>query len=199
MAAHLWQRVKEKVDKVAEAVALMERGEFDFPDGRKHFCEEGGKQAPRVIKSAALIYGGYSPKANAVRMRIWGPDGQWHEYYTERLGWHRQRLEGGYRQALAELTDGGSALQHLSKLAYEALVFKLADTEKAAKSFSVKDLTALYVNTTKLEASIKGDTQTRREQPRLPDVNVVAVMNLPSDVRERIEAERAVIEGELAE
>lgn len=199
MAKPLWNKVKEKVDKVAEAIALMERGEFEFADGKKHYCTENGEQVPRIIKAAALVFAGYSPKANEVRVRIWDADGAWHQYYLERLEWHRRRLEGGYRQALAELTDGGSALQHLSQLAYDALVFKLKDTEKAAKSFSVKDLTALYVNTTKLDASIKGDTQTRREPPRLPDVNVVTVMNLPSDVKERIEAERAVIEGELAE
>lgn len=203
MARKLWKQVEEKVDKVAEAEALMERGEFEFPDGKQHWTTVAGKREPRVIKKEALAYAGYARESQSVWANIWDEDGPWHAYYVERLAWHRQRLSGGYRQALAELTDGGGALRALSKQAYEAIMYKLKEPEKAAKEFSLKDLARLYLDSTKLEAQLSGEASTRRDgAPQLPDVNVVNVIgaNLPNDVAARISEQRGgFIEGEVSD
>ena len=117
----MWKTAEEKVDRVAEAVALMERGEFEFSDGKPKYTTVNGLREPRVVKKEALVAGGYASESQSAWANIWNEDGRWHAYYRERLVWHRQRLSGGYKQALAELTDGGGALKHLSGLAYEAI------------------------------------------------------------------------------
>jgi hypothetical protein len=194
---------KDRVDKISEAVALMERGEFEFPDGKERWCNINGKREHRIVKREDLVYAGYAPESQMIWAKVWGEKGDWHKYYRERLAWHRQRLSGGYRQALAELTDGGGALRNLSKQAYEAIMYKLADPEKASKEFSLKDLTAVYLGTTKLEASIGGEANTRRGGVKeLPDVNVVNVIStsLPEDYAKRIaDKQQDYIEAEVVE
>lgn len=199
----LWKQVEEKVDKVAEAVALMERGEFEFPDGKDHWTTVNGKREPRVIKVEALAYAGYARQSQAVWHNVWDEEGDWHAYYRERLVWHRQRLSGGYQQALAELTEGGGALKHLNKLAYEALCYKLKEPEKAAKEFSLKDLSALYLNSAKLEAQTSGEASTRREGAKEvgAGVNVVNLIatNLPEDYAQRMREKQAELIDGVAE
>lgn len=202
MARKPWRQVQEKVDRVAEAVALMERGEFEFPDGKQHWTTANGKREPRVVKKAALVYGGYAAESQSAWANIWNEDGDWHAYYRERLVWHRQRLSGGFKQALAELTEGGGALRHLNKLAYEALVYKLKEPEKAAKEFSLRDLKDLYLNSTKLEAQLHGEASTRREGPKelQPSVINEISLNLPESYLDRMrEKEAELIEGEVEE
>ena len=197
-----WKQVEEKVDRVAEAVALMERGEFEFPDGKERWTTVNGKREPRVIKKDALEYAGYAGQSQAVWANIWGENGKWKPYYRERLVWHRQRLSGGYQQALAELTEGGGALRHLNKLAYEALCYKLKEPEKAAKEFSLKDLSALYLNSAKLEAQTAGEASTRREGTKelTPSVVMNITANLPEGYGEKLaEQQQSYIEGEVEE
>jgi hypothetical protein len=116
--------------------------------------------------------------------------------------WHRQRLSGGFKQALAELTDGGGALRHLNKLAYEAICYKMKDPERAAKEFSLKDLAALYLNSAKLDAQIRGDASTRREGARelQPSVINEISVNLPEGYIEKMkEKQTEMIEGEIVD
>ena len=202
VAKKLWRQVEEKVDRIAEAVALMERGEFEFPDGKDHWTTVNGKREPRVIKKAALVYAGYAEDSQSVWANTFSEDGDWHPYYRERLAWHRQRLSGGYRQALAELTEGGGALRQLSKQAYEALMYKLKEPEKAAKEFSLKDLTKLYLDSTKLEASLNGEASTRREGPAeiQPSVLINIGSSLPEGYAERLaEQQQGYIESTAEE
>ena len=199
----MYEQAKVKVDRVAEAVAMMERGEFEFPDGKERWSTLNGKREPRVVKTEALVAGGYARESSSVWSKIFPDDGDWHSYYHERLAWHRQRLSGGYRQALAELTDGGGALKALSKVTYEAIMYKLKEPEKAAKEFSLKDLTKLYIDSTKLEASLAGEAGTRRGgAPELPDINVVNVIgaSLPEGYAEKLEEQQqGYIEGAAEE
>jgi hypothetical protein len=174
----LWKRSKEKIDKVALAVALMERGEFDFSDGKKRWTvDEDGNRVPRIVQGEALVYGGYAPVSNAANFIFrYGDKHPYRKYLLERLDFHRRRLEGGFAKQLAEITDGGDALRQLSAKSYEVLMAQLSDPE-ASEKIKPADLIKLYVESTKLEASIKGDQSTRHVSQRAPAV--MNVINLP--------------------
>lgn len=193
----MWKQVKEKVDKVAEAVALMEVGQFEFADGKPKFTTEDGMQVPRVVKKEAMEYGGYKMPSQNAFTHIFSEKGEWRPYFLERLRWHRQRLSGGYRKALAELTDGGTALTEMSAKLWESLMYDLSDPDKAGK-ISFRDRAALYRDVTKLNAALIGEADSRRGPPRVSGPSVLNVINLPAAVAQKAQENLEVIEGELA-
>jgi len=190
-----WKQVREKLDKVAEAVALMERGEYQFEDGKQHFTTEDGMQVPRVIKNEAMRYGGYKGPSRNAWSHIFSEGGTWRPYFLERLRWHRQRLAGGFRQQLAELTEDGSALRDLSAAAYEVIMQQLKDPE-AYKKIKPDTVAKIYLESTKLEAAVKGDVDTKRHHP-ISAPQVMNVINLPESVAAYVQEKRDVMEGEL--
>lgn len=193
----LYRATREKVDKVAEAVALMEQGTFEFQDGKPKYMMENGERIPRVVRREAMQYGGYASSSQAAYNNIFNTDGPWHQYYTERLGWHRQRLSGGFKQALAEITDGGTALRDLSAAAYTVLMQQLTDPD-AYKRIKPDAIAKIYLESTKLDAQLKGEADTRRPaNKQLP--SVLNVIQLPESHQHRLATASNEIEGEIVE
>jgi hypothetical protein len=105
-------------------------------------------------------------------------------------------LDGGYRQALAELTDDGKALQVMSKKLYESLWWDLND-EETVRKIPFKDKAKFFEVLTKMEASIKGDVNTRGQDKLHPNV-VIQNINVPESVKKQM-MEQYDIDGEAEE
>lgn len=196
---HIWNQTKLKIDKVAEAVAMMEEGQFEFPDGKPRFANEDGMKVHRVVRKDAMHYADYARESQQAYTNIFNADGKWHGYFTERLNWHRQRISGGFRKALAELTDDGSALNTMSAKLFESLMYELNDPE-LAKKIPFRERAALYRDVTKLAAQVKGESETRHKpQVTQPSVMVGIINKLPEGVAKKAQDKLEVIEGELAE
>ena len=196
---HIWNQTKLKIDKVAEAVAMMEEGQFEFPDGKPRFANEDGMKVHRVVRKDAMHYAGYARESQQAYTNIFNADGPWHGYFQERYNWHKQRLSGGFRKALAELTEGGGALETMSAKLYESLMYELNDPE-LAKKIPFRERAALYRDVTKLAAQVKGESETRHKpQVTQPSVMVGIINKLPEGVAKKAQDKLEVIEGELAE
>jgi len=189
------KKTKEKIDKLACVIAKMERGEWDWSDGKKHWSTDGGVRRPRVSKAEALRHV-WGTVYNQLYSDIFPEKGRLHPIYEERLAFHRQRLDGGYRQALAELTDDGKALQVMSKKLYESLWWDLND-EETVRKIPFKDKAKFFEVLTKMEASIKGDVNTRGQERLHPNV-VIQNINVPENVKKQM-MEQFDIDGEAEE
>lgn len=189
------KKTKEKIDRLANVIAKMERGEWEWSDGKKHWSMDDGVRRPRVSKAEALRHV-WGTVYNQLYSDIFPEKGRLHPIYEERLAFHRQRLDGGYRQALAELTDDGKALQVMSKKLYESLWWDLND-EETVRKIPFKDKAKFFEVLTKMEASIKGDVNTSGEDKLHPNV-VIQNINVPESVKQRM-MEEYDIDGEAEE
>lgn len=154
-----------RLDRMAEAQAKMEKGLYAFPDGKPRYHVDGSYRAPMVD---VLEAGGYSRKSNSARKLFK------HPYFLKRLAIHRQRLDGGFQKALAELTDGGRDLTTLTSKLFETLLLDLADPEVRDK-IPFRDRSRLYHDLTKLHAATKGSSETPR-RPTATTTNILAIM-----------------------
>jgi hypothetical protein len=115
------------------------------------------------------------------------------KYFKERLAYHMQRLDGGFRKVLAEMTDNGKALEELSKALFASLMRDLGDPERSQR-ISFRDRAILFKEVTQLQAAIRGDATTRG-LPRGPNVtNVLNIMaaNMPDEEFKALEKKLGV-------
>ena len=185
------QNTRKKIDKAAYAMALMERGLYEWPDGKQRYRMVEGMREYRAVQSEAMRYAWGSVGSATYTLVFNNEDSLHHQFYEERLSYHRRRLEGGYTEALAELTDGGDALKKLSVALYDSLMDELSDPERS-KEISFRDRATLYRDVTKLEAGLKGDAATKGGQPagslHIEAGTVIGNLSLPATVRDRVEA-----------
>lgn len=151
------KKTKEKIDRAAYTKALIVRGEFDWTG-----TEWEGKNPPRhkdgTLRAPTRVLlkaGGWAETNNTALANLKVP------YFEERYAYHMQRLDGGFKQALAELTDDGKALSLLSAKLFDSLMADLNDEERA-KRISFRDRAMLYEKVTEMEAKMKGDAKTRK-------------------------------------
>lgn len=186
---------KEKVDRVANIMVKMERGEWVFPDKKPRWTRDAnGNKIPRVVKADA-VKAVWGKTSNGTVVDLFSDKGKWHDYLEERLAFHRQRLEGGYQEALAVLTNDGNALKVMSDKLYESLWYDLNDPISCAQ-IPFRERAKLFEVLVKMEASIKGDVATKGKEQLHPSV-IVQQINVPDAVRERMMANAAAIEGEV--
>lgn len=184
MPKYVTHRVKEMIDKVACQLVLMERGEYEFPDGKPHFAKDAnGNKVPRVVKNEAVrhVWGRVN---NATLDALFSEKGRYHGILEERIAFHRQRLDEGYRGALAKLTDDGNALVVMSNKLYESLWWDLNDPE-TCQSIPFRERAKFFEVLTKMEASIKGDVTTQGQHKLQPSV-VIQNINVPESVKQRM-------------
>jgi hypothetical protein len=150
---------KDKIDKAAYAKALIVRGEYDWTG-----TEWEGKKLPRhkdgtyrAPVKVLLKEGGWA-ESNTTALKNLSC-----AYFNERFHYHMQRLDGGFRQALAEITGDGKALELLSTKLYESLMADLQDEERARR-IPFKDRANLYQTLTEMDAKLKGDSASRNRQ-----------------------------------
>jgi hypothetical protein len=181
-------RTKEKIDKAALAKAQILRGEYDWTGTRW----EGKKPnelprhldgSPRAPVELLLKAGGWAP-TNTSAFKNFS-----HPYFEERFNYHMQRLDGGFRQALAELTGDGTSLSKLSELTYNSLVADLQDPERA-KRIPFKDRAMLYEKVTELDAKLKGDAKTRGQGPK--GLNIGSITQIVNQNMDPDDAQRMV-------
>ena len=194
-AKYVTHKVRDKVDKVASIMVLMERGEFEFPDGKQRWMhDESGNKKPRVVQQIAVeqVWGGKA--SSSVLDALFGTKGRLRELLQERIAYHRQRLDTGYRKALATLTQDGNALSVMSSKLYESLWWDLND-EETCKRIPFKERARFFEILTKMEASIKGDITTQAPMKLQPSV-VIQNIQVPEGVKQRM---MESIEGSLEE
>lgn len=195
--------VRGKIDRTAYAVALMEIGRYEWPDGKEKYSrDESGIRVYRVVKQEAQRYGWGMEDVHQVGRKthqdIFSEEGKYHKLYEERLTHHRMRLHEGYVGELAKLTDNGNALTQLSDKLYASLMDDLSDPE-SVKKISFRDRAFLYKEVTKLDAHVRGDAGTSGPQPVINANNVIGTLNLPDSVQGGVMAKLDAIEGETVE
>lgn len=149
---------KDKIDKAAYTKALITRGEFDWTgtewEGKKpprH--NDGSYRAPVKV---LLRAGGWSETNTSALKNLSCA------YFNERFHYHMQRLDGGFKKALAEITGDGKALELLSAKLYDSLMADLEDEERARR-IPFKDRANLYQTLTEMDAKLKGDSGSRHQ------------------------------------
>lgn len=197
--AHLRHSTKEKVDKCACNMVKMERGEYEWPDGKQHWSRDAnGNRIPRVVQTEAMRQawdiGSSEQVSHSMYTKVFEEKGIYHHYLLERIAYHRQRLSDGYQQALAKLTDDGEALTIMSNKLYESLWWDLND-EDTRQKIPFRERARFFEVLTKMNASIKGDVASQGTK-KLPISTVVNVINVPDSVKERMMSN---IEGEAEE
>lgn len=197
MSGIITHAVREKIDRVACVMVQMERGEWQHADGKLHWSKDAnGNRVPGVRKMEAVAHV-WGNAANETVRKLFSEKGEWHAMLEERIAYHRQRLDEGYRGALAKLTDDGNALMVMSNKLYESLWWDLNDAETRSK-IPFRERAHFFEVLTKMEASIKGDVTTRGQHKLQPSV-VIQNINVPESVKaqmvEVIEAQ--VVEEEL--
>jgi len=195
--------VRGKVDRTAYAVALMEIGRYEWPDGKEKYArDESGIRVYRVVRQEAQRYGwGYESLNRISRVTyqdLFSEDGKYHKLYEERLTHHRMRLHEGYVGELAKLTEDGNALTQLSEKLYASLMDDLSDPERV-RQISFRDRAFLYKETVKLDAQVKGDASTSGPQPVINATNVIGTLNLPASVQGNVMEKLDAIEGDAVE
>jgi hypothetical protein len=193
---------KEKVDRVACILVKMERGEWVFADKKPRWATgPNGNKVPRVIKAEAVreVWGQTS---NGTVFDLFNEKGKWRSLLEERIAFHRQRLERGYQQALAALTNDGNALKVMSDKLYESLWSDLNDPRRVGQ-IPFRERAKLFETLVKMEASIKGDVATQAKERLKPSV-IVQQINVPDSVRQKmlsntnmITLDSDVVEGEV--
>jgi len=190
------QKTKERIDRLANVLVKMERGEWQWPDGKPRWMKENGIRKPRVVKKDAFEHV-WGKGGNAQYDVIFSEKGRLRPLLEERLAYHRQRLDGGYREALANLTGDGNALAVMSNKLYESLWWDLND-EETRKAIPFRERAKFFEVLTKMEASIKGDVATQAKERLHPSV-VIQTINVPDSVRERMMSNIEDIEVEVEE
>lgn len=196
MSGTVHQKTKDRVDKLAYILVLMERGEYEFPDGRRRWRrDESGIRHPRVVRRIAFeqVWGSFSTPMYSA---LFSETGRLRPLLEERIAYHRQRLDSGYRKALAELTGDGKALEVMSAKVYESLWWDLNDPETCRK-IPFRDRVKFFEILAKLDASIKGDVMTKPSSLK-PSV-VIQNINVPESVKQRMVERMEEIEGEAEE
>lgn len=148
--------LKDKLDRAARYAAQMLEGVYDWGDRSVPRHQDGTLRAP-MAELLELCWGNRTQDKAYTYFRS--------HYFHERLALERQRIDGGFHKALAELTDkmgGESFLMHLSGRALELLDERLNDPN-AQHKFSNRDLLAIGQFGITLQAKISGDTGTRGE------------------------------------
>ena len=128
---YILHTTKAKIDKAAYAKALIYRGEFDWSgtqwENAKH-PPRHNDGSPRAPVEILLKAGGWAI-TNTSALSYLSMD-----YFDKRFAWHMQRMDGGFRQALAELTEDGDALQQLNGALFASLMDDLR-TRRGASGF----------------------------------------------------------------
>jgi len=146
--------LKDKLDRAARYAAQMLEGVYDWGDRPVPRHNDGTLRAP-IAEIMELVWGKRDLDKAYRYFRT--------RYFHERLALERQRIDGGFHKALAELTDkmgGESFLMRLSGRALELLDERLHDPN-AQHKFSNRDLLAIGQFGLTLQAKIQGDTSTR--------------------------------------
>lgn len=196
--SYITHAVKEKIDRVANVIVQMERGEYEFPDGKPRWRRDAeGNRRPRVVQGEAVRHVWDGKENNKTLGELFSPKGRYYHLLQERIAFHRQRLDEGYRQALATLTDDGNALAIMSDKLYQSLWWDLND-EETCRSIPFKERARFFEVLTKMEASVKGDVTTQADRRLRPSV-VIQQINVPDSVKERMMANTSddVIELEV--
>jgi len=187
--------VREKIDKVACVMVKMERGEWEHADGKQHWSKDAnGNRVPGIRKMDAVRHV-WGNAANETVRKLFSEKGEWHDMLQERMAYHRQRLDDGYRGALAKLTNDGSALVVMSSKLYESLWWDLNDPETCAK-IPFRERAKFFEVLTKMEAGIKGDVTTQAHTKLQPSV-VIQNINVPESVKARMSEN--VVDGTVVE
>ena len=173
MAEPVTHALKEKIDKAAYAKAQIKTGQFDWSktdlwQGKGTPKHNDG--TPRAPVKVLLEAGGWNPNSNDAISHLKT------NYFEERYAFHMQRMDGGFKKALAELTDGGNALAMLSTNLWESLMADLQDPERA-KRIPFRDRATLYEKVTEMQAKLKGDASTRNRS----SVTIGNVLNVMSE------------------
>jgi len=173
MSEPITHRLKDKIDKAAYAKAQIKTGQFDW----SKTTQWQGKSLPQHVDGTPrapikvlLEAGGWNPKSGDAFRHLKT------EYFEERYAYHMQRMDGGFKKALAELTDGGNALSTLSTHLWESLIEDLRDPERARR-IPFRDRATLYEKVTEMQAKLKGDASTRNRS----SVTIGNVLNVMSD------------------
>ena len=76
----IYKQTKAKIDKCAEILVKMERGEWVFDDGRPRWATDAnGERVPRVVKTDA-IKAAWGNVSNCMYHDLFAEDGRWHAY-----------------------------------------------------------------------------------------------------------------------
>jgi len=154
---YLTREVKDKIDKAARAVALILDDQWDWGDRNTPRHMDGSLRAPipDVLEAA-----GWSRGNNSARKYL-----HTKEFY-DALTREKLKLDGGFQLALAEITEDGKALTHMSARVYEVIMQKLSDKD-AALRIPLKDLGKLYTDLTTIDAKMRAGAQPKRQEPGL--------------------------------
>lgn len=181
----LWEQTKEKIDKAALAKAQIKNGIFDWAgtewEHKKPPRHNDG--TPRAPIKILLKAGDWSENNGVAAKYFQG------EYFKERYAFHMMRLDGGYKQALAEITKDGTALSQLSEGLFQSLMADLQDEDRARK-IPFRDRYDFYVKVTDLQSKLKGDAATRHRS----NISIGALLINAKDEMEPGEYERRVAE-----
>lgn len=191
---YITQTMRGKLDKLAEVMVKMERGEWDYEDGRKRWAKDvNGMRVPRVVKREAVRVV-WDSNSSSLYTQLFSEKGKYHAVLEERIAFHRQRLNDGYQQALATLTGDGHALSVMSSKLWESLWWDLND-EETCKKIPFRERARFFEVLSKMESSIKGDVNTQGHHQLHPQV-VIQNISVPDAVKQRM---MDTIEGEIEE
>jgi len=156
---YLTDKVKAKIRKAAFVTAQMTHGLWDW----------GDRKPPRHVDKTFR-----APSKDVLEAAGWSRNsGEAHKYlhtkyFRECLAREEMRLDGGYKQALAELTKDGDSIKHLADLTFQRLLEDLEDPDRARK-IPFREKAAFYRDLHQLGAKVKGDNDTRPKPGYAPN------------------------------